>query len=145
MMQCWSRRSARCRCGPPRGCRRWSAAMAALKLGAAGAQVFDIDPQALRPTKDNAARMGVGDLLEIAENAAARGTADVLLANILAGTLIELAAVLAALVKPGGRIALAGILAEQAPAVAQACAACFDIREAGRLDGWVLLAGTRRQ
>src|SRR5258706_3783320 len=59
------------------GCGSGILAIAALKLGAARAQAFDIDPQALLATQDNAARNGGGDLLGIAANAAALGTADV--------------------------------------------------------------------
>jgi ribosomal protein L11 methyltransferase len=126
------------------GCGSGILAIAALKLGATRATAFDIDPQALIATLDNAERNNVTAALATASRATALQTAaDVVLANILAGTLIELADSLATLVRPGGQIVLAGILAEQAPAVALAFAACFDIRVAGQREGWVLLAGTR--
>ena len=128
------------------GCGSGILAIAAVRLGAARAQAFDIDPQALLATRDNAERNGLAGAIGIVANAADLAPpADVVLANILAGTLIELAAALSRLVRPPGRLVLAGILAEQAPAVAQAFAACFDMRAALRRDGWVLLAGTRRQ
>jgi ribosomal protein L11 methyltransferase len=126
------------------GCGSGILAIAALKLGAARAMAFDIDPQALLATMDNAARNNVATVLDaVAAATALQPAADVVLANILAGTLVELAASLASLVRSGGQIVLAGILAEQAPAVALAFAPCFDIRVAGQREGWVLLAGTR--
>jgi ribosomal protein L11 methyltransferase len=69
----------------------------------------------------------------------------VVLANILAGTLIELAPSLAALVRAGGSIVLAGILQDQAAAVTAAYAPWFDIALAGRRDDWVVLAGRSNQ
>ena len=74
---------------------------------------MDIDPQALIATRDNAERNGVADRL--AHHAATRSStpasADVLLANILAGPLVELAPRFAQRVRPGGRLALSGLLA----------------------------------
>ena len=71
-------------------------------------------------------------------------SADVLLANILAGPLIELAPLLAGRVRPRGRIAVSGLLLEQAGAVADAYRPWFDIALAGARDGWGLLTGCRR-
>ena len=128
------------------GCGSGILAIAAARLGAGRVQAFDTDPQALLATHDNGERNGLaGTIGIVADVADLAPPADVVLANILAGTLIELAAALSLLVKPHGRMVLAGILAEQAPAVAQAFAACFDMRAVLRRDDWVLLAGTRRQ
>jgi ribosomal protein L11 methyltransferase len=126
------------------GCGSGILAIAALKLGAAHAMAFDIDPQALIATLDNAERNNVAaTLTTVAAATALQPAAELVLANILAGTLIELADSLATLVRPGGQIVLAGILAEQEAAVALAFAPCFDIRTAGQREGWVLLAGSR--
>jgi ribosomal protein L11 methyltransferase len=126
------------------GCGSGILAIAALKLGAAQAQAFDIDPQALLATADNAERNGLrSELAPVASAAALRTPVDVVLANILAGTLIELAESLAALVGTDGQIVLAGILTEQGPAVAQSFAPWFDIRQSGQREGWVCLAGNR--
>jgi ribosomal protein L11 methyltransferase len=101
------------------GCGSGILAVAALKLGAAHAVAIDHDPQALLATRENAARNGVADRLTVVgADAAPPEPADVVVANILAGTLIELAPRILALVRPGGRLALSGILAEQADAVA---------------------------
>ncbi len=70
--------------------------------------------------------------------------ADVLLANILAGPLVELAQLLAGRVRPRGRIALSGLLLKQAEAVAVAYQPWFDIGMTGARDGWGLLTGCRR-
>jgi ribosomal protein L11 methyltransferase len=126
------------------GCGSGILAIAALKLGAAHTMAFDIDPQALIATLDNAERNNVAAALTtVAAATALQPAAELVLANILAGTLIELTDSLATLVRPGGQIVLAGILAEQAPAVALAFAPCFDIRTAAQREGWVLLAGSR--
>jgi ribosomal protein L11 methyltransferase len=69
---------------------------------------------------------------------------DVLLANILAGTLCSLAADFAQRVRPGGQCVLAGILAEQAPVVAATFQPWFDMSESGHREDWVALTGTRR-
>ena len=72
------------------------------------------------------------------------GPFDLVLANILAGPLIEIAPRLAALARAGGEIALAGMLARQAGELAQAYAPWFDIAPESEREGWALLAGRRR-
>lgn len=103
------------------GCGSGVLAVAAALKGAEHVYAIDHDPQALTATRDNAARNGVGERIETAlpgELADAR--ADVVLANILAGPLIELAENIAGLVRPGGSLVLSGILAEQADDVERA-------------------------
>jgi precorrin-6B methylase 2 len=101
------------------GCGSGILAVAALKLGAAHAVAIDHDPQALLATRENAARNGVADRLTvIGADAPPPERADVAVANILAGTLIDLAPRILAMVRPGGRLALSGILADQADSVA---------------------------
>ena len=100
------------------GCGSGILAVAALRLGAASAVAIDHDPQALLATRENAARNGVAARLMVLDTTAAPpAPADVVLANILAGTLIELAPGITALVAPGGRLALSGILADQVDGV----------------------------
>jgi ribosomal protein L11 methyltransferase len=65
-------------------------------------------------------------------------------ANILANPLTVLAPLLSRLTLPGGRIALSGILVEQAQSVLDAYAADFDMQSAATDEGWVLLTGMRR-
>jgi ribosomal protein L11 methylase PrmA len=71
--------------------------------------------------------------------------ADYLVANILAGPLIELAPRLAALVRPGGALALSGLLHDQVGSVAAAYAPWFDLEPPAIQEDWVLLAGRRRE
>jgi ribosomal protein L11 methyltransferase len=77
-------------------------------------------------------------------DAAARGRAEILLANILAEPLMELAPSFAERVAPGGSIVLSGILRGQAPPVASRYAAWFDMRPAVIREDWALLHGVRR-
>jgi len=108
-------------------------AFAALKLWpAARAAASDIDPVSIEVAAENAAvndvRLGRGrGQVELAvapgmehPRLKARGPYDLLIANILAGPLIELAPSVAAALAPGGRLLLAGLLESQAEAVASA-------------------------
>ena len=126
------------------GCGSGILALAALKLGAEHASAFDIDPQALHATRENAAKNRLSERIAIAEGAAdIAGNFDVVLANILSGPLIALAPDLARRATPGGALALAGLLSAQAGEVAQAYRPWFDIGPAAEREGWVLLAGRR--
>ena len=70
--------------------------------------------------------------------------ADILLANILAGPLEELASTFAALVRPGGDLVLSGVLSEQAPALLSCYQPWFEMTEPSERDGWARLCGIRR-
>lgn len=118
------------------GCGSGILAIAALKLGAARAVAVDIDDQALLAARTNAIRNGVSAKLETQPVEAPLSAADCVLANILAGPLIELAAVLAAACKPGGRLILSGVLDSQAAAVEAAYSPGFDILHVVRRDEW---------
>ena len=127
------------------GCGSGLLAIAALKLGAAEAHCFDIDPQALSATGDNAEGNGLGSRIRIHESARTLPCdVDVLLSNILSGPLCELAPRFASLVRPEGAIVLAGLLSAQGSDVTRAYSACFDIRPFGEREGWVGLSGRRR-
>jgi ribosomal protein L11 methyltransferase len=127
------------------GCGSGVLAVAAVKLGAREAYAFDIDPQALTATRDNAAANEVGARVHVVERDADLPTgADILLANILCGPLCELAPRFAALTRPGGRIVLAGLLETQAAEVTHAHAPWFDIAPFATRDGWTALTGVRR-
>ena len=127
------------------GCGSGILALAALALGARGATAVDIDPQALLATRDNAARNRLGrSLTVLPADALGGGRFDVVLANILAGPLVELAPRLAELTAPGGRLLLAGLPAAQAGGVAQAYRPWFDMALHACRDGWTVLAGQKR-
>jgi len=127
------------------GCGSGILGLAALKLGAAKATAFDIDPQALVATRENAAKNGLSERIAVARLAGdVAGPFDIVLANILSGPLIRLAPGLAQRARAGGRIVLAGMLERQADEVAQAYWPWFDIGPAAEREGWTLLAGRRR-
>jgi ribosomal protein L11 methyltransferase len=88
-------------------------AIAAARLGAGRVAANDVDPVALRVAAENAALNGVALELTGAPAAAIPGAFDVVVANILANTLVELAPALAARLAPGGVLLLAGILVPQ--------------------------------
>ncbi len=71
------------------------------------------------------------------------GSADVVVANILAGPLAQLAPQLIALLKPSGRLIMAGLLAEQAKDLMAIYRPHVALEVANDLEGWVLLAGNR--
>ena len=88
--------------------------IAALLLGADEVLAVDNDPQALRATKDNAARNNVGDRLRTSEPGKFETMqADVVIANILAQPLIDLSDHLLSLLKDGGDLLLSGIMESQ--------------------------------
>lgn len=127
------------------GCGSGILAVAAALLGARQVAAVDYDPQALIATRDNAAKNGVADRIHTwlpRQCPAAR--AELLLANILANPLIELAPRFAALVPAGGQIVLSGILTEQAENVAAAYTDWFDMEAPVIRNEWVRLCGTRR-
>ena len=127
------------------GCGSGILSIAALRLGAAHAIAVDHDPQALEATRANALRNGVLERLETASGGLpAELRVDLVLANILAGTLIELEPVLARHLVPGGHLLLSGILAGQADQVGAAYAADFALQPPRQLEEWVLLEGRRR-
>lgn len=128
------------------GCGSGVLAIAALKLGAARAIGIDNDPQALTATRDNATRNGVMDRLHIClpDELPPDSRADVFVANILAGPLVELAPRFAALCQPGAPFALSGILAEQEPELLERYRACgFTGLAATRRDDWMRIDGRR--
>jgi len=127
------------------GCGSGILAIAALKLGAASALGIDNDPQAITATRENAERNGVEAKLNtvLAVDAAPAATG-LLVANILAAPLIELAPQLSALVRPGGRIVLSGILDSQADEVAARYAPGFDLDPIAHDHEWVRISGTRK-
>ena len=127
------------------GCGSGILAIAALKLGAARAVGVDNDPQALAASRDNAQRNDVGDRLTVfAPEDAPDARSDVVVANILASALDELAETIAARVKPGGLLALSGILYGQQDELLARYAAWFDDLRVARREDWLRIDGVRR-
>jgi len=131
------------------GCGSGILAIAALKRGAHHADAVDIDPQALIATLGNAQLNDVDGRLRCASveqftEQAVDEPVDIVLANILAKPLMQLAPMLAQRVRAGGNIVLAGVLQSQADEVRGAYAPWFDFDEDGRQEDWARISGSRR-
>ena len=128
------------------GCGSGILAIAALKLGASQAIGIDIDPQAIQASRDNAERNGVSDRLSLylphqqPENL----QADVVVANILAGPLRELAPLISVLPKAGGHLGLSGVLASQAEGVCEAYVERVELDPVAEKEEWCRITGIRR-
>lgn len=127
------------------GCGSGILAIVAAKLGAGLVVGTDIDAQAIRASRDNAARNGVTAKFALPDHPLLQRAQpfDVVVANILANPLRLLAPALAARVRPSGRIVLSGILADQADDVIAAYSPWFRIGVRSDDEGWVALEGTR--
>jgi ribosomal protein L11 methyltransferase len=137
---------------PPRGltvidygCGSGILAIAAAKLGAASVHAVDIDPQAVTASRDNARLNGIhsGFSVQLPQDFDPPA-ADLVIANILANPLQELAGDLAGMLRPGGMLLLTGILVEQSDAVMHAYREWIDFAVPVRRDEWVLLTGTKK-
>jgi len=128
------------------GCGSGILAIAALLLGASRASCVDIDPQALTATHENARRNQLSPErlpVFLPERAPAEPT-DLVLANILAGPLVDLAPTLAALTNPGGRLCLSGLIESQAEEVMANYARWFDFERPAQREEWVRLTAVKR-
>ncbi|PVV13476.1 MAG: ribosomal protein L11 methyltransferase [gamma proteobacterium symbiont of Ctena orbiculata] len=124
------------------GCGSGILAIAALKLGAASAVALDHDPQALIASRDNAQKNGVSsNLTTCLPDELPHRQYDLLVANILAAPLIQLAPEFARLIRPGGCFALSGILAEQQPAVLPVYQSFAAMQRPKQQQDWLLLSG----
>lgn len=127
------------------GCGSGILAIAALKLGAAKAIGIDIDPQAIQASRDNALRNDVSDKLELylPQDQPDNMQADVVVANILAGPLRELAPLISILPVQGGLLGLSGVLATQAPSVCEAYEGLFALDPVVEKDEWCRITGRK--
>ena len=110
---------------------------------AADTVLQDIDPQAVESARQNSVR-NHADVTYALPDDCPPGEFDIVVANILSNPLKLMASMLSSRVKPGGRLALSGILARQAEEVAKVYERWIDIAVWGEHEGWVCLAGTRR-
>ncbi|MBT3845419.1 MAG: 50S ribosomal protein L11 methyltransferase [Gammaproteobacteria bacterium] len=128
------------------GCGSGILAIAAAKLGASQIDGVDNDPQALIATHDNAEKNRVTHIQGfLPDTFPKEQKADLLLANILAGPLEELAPTFASHVVAGGSIVLSGILQEQAESVSRVYSRWFEMEPAAIDDAWVRLTGTKHR
>lgn len=129
------------------GCGSGILGIAALLLGARHVLAVDIDPQALTATEDNLSRNGLSPerLQACLPLSAPKLQGDILVANILAGPLCELAPTLAERVRPGGQILLSGLLSQQADELISTYSQWFRMDSPAEREGWIRLSGIRRQ
>jgi ribosomal protein L11 methyltransferase len=125
------------------GCGSGILAIAAKRLMAGQVVAVDIDTGALESSRANASTNGV-EIHVAAPDQVPPGPYDVVVANILSNPLRVLAPLLAGFTRSGGRIALAGILTEQADSVGAAYSPWFEIGPFSEHDGWTCLAGVRK-
>jgi ribosomal protein L11 methyltransferase len=125
------------------GCGSGILAIAALALGARTATAVDIDEQALTATRENASQNLGSERLQIcpANRLALREPFDIVVANILSNTLIELAPVMRRHCESGTRIALSGILTDQVPDVCCAYASWVEFEPPVEREDWAILFG----
>lgn len=126
------------------GCGSGVLALAALRQGASFAWATDTDEQALVAIAENAQRNRMEDRLWIGRpESLPQGHVDLLMANILAGTLCRLAGTFATRQKPGGRLVLSGVLESQADEVLDAYAPYYEEFETTHCDGWIMQTAVR--
>jgi len=125
------------------GCGSGILGIAALKLGAAHVWAVDLDPQALLATRSNAAINGVSSSIDVQGVECGLTQAYCVVANILAGPLIELAPTLTDACEPGGYLLLSGLLKTQAFAVKAAYSHGFDSVQVVERDDWCCIYARR--
>ncbi len=126
------------------GCGSGILAIAAALLGAKKVIGVDTDPQALKATQENAIRNHVSIETYLPKNCPDL-PADILLANILAGPLTELAPTLASLTLPDADLVLSGILESQAADLSAHYARWFDMQPTVQSEEWIRLNGNRHE
>ncbi len=124
------------------GCGSGILAIAAAKLGAGDVLGVDIDLQAVSAAQSNAERNEVKARFEDSAGKI-KGQFDIVVANILSNPLKALAPAICSHVRPGGRLALSGILAGQADDLIAAYSPYLPLAVADTRDGWVCLAGMK--
>jgi ribosomal protein L11 methyltransferase len=122
------------------GCGSGVLAVAAAVLGARAVEAIDISPAAVAATADNAARNGVADRVQASTTplAALDGPFDVVVANILAPTLVALAPDLRRVLAAGGALVVSGVLTGRYDHVVAALAP-LRVERARSLEGWAAL------
>ena len=124
-------------------------AIAAVLLGASRVDAVDIEPVAVRSTRENADRNGVGEQIRVEQGSVGSGEPfsgqyDLVLANIIARILVELASGLAAAVAPRGSLVLSGIIESREPAVRRAFEAeGLTFQRRSQIEDWVALVYQR--
>lgn len=128
------------------GCGSGILAIAAIRLGARHAWAVDIDPKALTVTRENAKKNNINpnSISTAPPDSLPQMKADLVIANILSGPLLDLTPVLANMTRPGGKIILSGILIDQALEVANKYTDFFTMGSPKTKEGWALIEGERK-
>ena len=126
------------------GCGSGILAIAAALLGAGRVVAVDNDPQAVTASSNNRDMNGISaDLMTVHLPGEPHEPADVVVANILSGPLADLTPVLAGLTRPGGKLILSGVLADQTEALMASYEPFFTMQPPVIQDEWVRIEGTR--
>jgi len=120
-------------------------AVAAARLGAGRVQAVDVDPLAVRVARENVALNGVGDRVSVAESSVPPpGAFDVVVANILADVILEMAPALRDALVSGGRLVASGIIDTRAEDVrAGLVRAGLTVDETLAEGEWIAITATR--
>ena len=128
------------------GCGSGILGIATLLLGATHVMAVDIDQQALDASLDNLGRNKLAPQrmqVYLPEKAPAM-EADLLVANILAGPLVQLAPTLTKLIKTGGKLVLSGLLTQQEDEIREAYGESFNLDPVAEKEGWIRITGTKQ-
>ena len=125
------------------GCGSGILALCAKKLGASVVSAVDIDPQALQSTRDNAKKNGLNLEVSLPEKLR-RKSFDIVVANILANPLMHLAQTIQSHHTQEKKIALSGILSDQADTVQKVYSQWFTMNKIRIRDNWALLTGEKK-
>jgi ribosomal protein L11 methyltransferase len=126
------------------GCGSGILAIAAALLGASRVVAVDNDPQAVTASSNNRDMNGISaELMTVHLPGEPHEPADVVVANILSGPLAELTPVLASLTRPGGKLILSGVLADQTETLMASYEPFFAMQAPVIQDAWVRIEGTR--
>ena len=127
------------------GCGSGILAVAAILLEAKQAHAVDIDPQAITATQSNSLKNKVQNKIACyLPEQFVPFQVDIVLANILAKPLIDMAEQISSLVAPGGQLVLSGILHEQAESVMSAYRPYVMFNVPVQQEDWIRLDGIRR-
>lgn len=128
------------------GCGSGILGIASLLLGAAHVVAVDIDPQALEASKDNLGRNQIAAqrMQAYFPQHTPAIEADLTVANILAGPLVELAPTLTKLTKSGGQLVLSGLLSQQEDEIRAAYGDAFELDPVAEKEGWIRITGIKR-
>ena len=126
------------------GCGSGILGISAIKLGAKCVTAIDLDPQAVIASKNNAEKNHVQQAIEITDNnKTIEKNFNIIVANILAKPLIELAPYFYKKLNKEGAICLSGILEGQINIIKDAYLKYFNLSEIKIKDGWVMMSGIK--